>query len=450
MITVGILLTNVKGGGTFRHARELARAWLEDYRSILILIVDNIIEISVFQKGKVTESYCIYKDEEKLINILKMYGVQILHVEHLFNSSPFLLQLHEKLNIPLVITIHDYYMICPFINLTNENYYYCQEKGAVSCNECLRRRQFYSVTLGHWITNITEWRNFWEVYLKKAQLILVPSIDVKNRIQRYYPQLPIQVSENPEIISYHGTKRNIGLIGKLSIIKGARKLKDCLQYCVERQPSIHFILFGTLEGIELTELEKKYITVLGEYKESEIYSLIGQYFIDFFWFPSVCPETYSYTLSIPIQLHIPCIGTDLGAIGARIRNHHWGTTYSWKLDAEQIILKLEEFPYEKFYNSNFKITNTTFGTVEDYYGSVIGKIKEVNIEGNQNIMIDNIFSELKGILTGSEFILLWKKATLFQKIILLRHVDYEWLKKVLRQKGLKYFCGKILMNCKNK
>ena len=85
MITVGILLTNVKGGGTFRHARELARAWLEDYRSILILVVDNIIEISVFQNGKVTESYCIYNDEEKLINILKMYGVQILHVEHLFN-----------------------------------------------------------------------------------------------------------------------------------------------------------------------------------------------------------------------------------------------------------------------------------------------------------------------------------------------------------------------------
>ena len=61
-----------------------------------------------------------------------------------------------------------------------------------------------------------------------------------------------------------------------------------------------------------------------------------------------------------------------------------------------------------------------------------------------------LHSQLKGILTGSEFILLWRKATLFQKIILLRHVDYEWLKEVLRQKGLKYFCGKILTNCKNK
>ena len=28
MFTVGILLTNVNGGGTLRHAKELATAWM--------------------------------------------------------------------------------------------------------------------------------------------------------------------------------------------------------------------------------------------------------------------------------------------------------------------------------------------------------------------------------------------------------------------------------------
>lgn len=445
MFTVGILLTNVNGGGTLRHAKELATAWTNDYRGVLILTADNLVKISVFQNGRLRSTCYIYKNEEYLINILRKYEIQILHVEHLLNASPFFLQLHRQLDVPLVITLHDYYMVCPFIKLTTEGDCYCQEKGNDACGKCLQKRGFYSSTLNHHLTDINEWRSFWKKYLSEAQLILVPSVDTQQRILRYYPELNIQVAEDPEVIQYRSEKRQIGLIGNLSVSKGAGKVKECLQYCVKYQMNLHFVLFGTLEGIELTEDEEQYITVLGPYKESEIYSLISRYFIDFFWFPGIGPETYSYTLSIPIRLRIPCISTDLGAIAARIHEHHWGSTYSWDADASRIIKELIRFPYEKFYNPVFKITNTTFGTIESYYGDVLKKIptEKANSLSTENVIIPNVFSHINGVLTRDEFTLLWQSASLLQKVILLRHIDCQWLKNVLKQKGIKYFYKKL-------
>lgn len=57
----------------------------------------------------------------------------------------------------------------------------------------------------------------------------------------------------------------------------------------------------------LNEDENKYITILGPYDEETIYSQIPGHLIDFFWFPGICPETYSYTLTIPVRLGIPLL-----------------------------------------------------------------------------------------------------------------------------------------------
>ena len=442
---IAVVLANVGRGGTLRHTTELVKAWENQGHELLFIeLMGRVVRVNVInQKSQYVlscnEGYILLED------ILKKYHVQILHIEHLIGMKKSFFEMIFSLNIPIVITLHDYYTICPFIQLTNEKSEYCQEKGNVECNQCLKKRKFHSFELEECVTNISKWRMYWENYLNKADLVLVPSVDTQQRILRYYPKLNIQVAEDPEVIQYRSEKRQIGLIGNLSVSKGAGKVKECLQYCVKYQMNLHFVLFGTLEGIELTEDEEQYITVLGPYKESEIYSLISRYFIDFFWFPGIWPETYSYTLSIPIRLRIPCISTDLGAIAARIHEHHWGSTYSWDADASRIIKELIRFPYEKFYNPVFKITNTTFGTIESYYGDVLKKIptEKANSLSTENVIIPNVFSHINGVLTRDEFTLLWQSASLLQKVILLRHIDCQWLKNVLKQKGIKYFYKKL-------
>ena len=106
---------------------------------------------------------------------------------------------------------------------------------------------------------------------------------------------------------------------------------------------------------KFTKDERKYIKVLGAYQEEEIYNNILDYNIDYFWFPGIWPETYSYTLSIPIKLKIPCLSTNIGAVAERITNNKWGKTYSWNAKTTEIINELLNFESEEFKNNDFKI-----------------------------------------------------------------------------------------------
>ena len=130
-----------------------------------------------------------------------------MHVQHLLNANIEFFNLHKELNIPLIITLHDYYCICPFIKLIDIHDSYCGEKGITACNFCLKERIFYSYTLNENIKSIIEWRNFWHNYLKEAYSVIVPSFDMKNRINKYFPNLKISVFENPEIINFTKIKK---------------------------------------------------------------------------------------------------------------------------------------------------------------------------------------------------------------------------------------------------
>lgn len=461
MVTIGILLCNVGNGGTLRHVHELIEYWSkkQSCRVIFIDIANRLVKNTIYIHDQKQKKYYVFDNIELVAKILHHYHVQLLHVEHTLDTLPEYLQLHNMLQVPLVVTLHDYYTVCPFIQLTYEDHRYCEEKGEADCNRCLARRGFYSKTLSKHLTNISEWRDFWYNYLKEANLVIVPSVDEQERLQRYFPGIKIEMKENPEMIlpSFSSTndvvkktrkdskKREIGLIGALYIAKGAQMIKDCLTYCAEHRVPIHFTLFGTLHEVNLTEEEKKYITILGPYKENEVYEQIFNRNIDFFWFTPFLPETYSYTLSIPVRLHIPCLATNLGAIDSRIHQHHWGDTYDWKLDAAHVVEKLLEFPFDSFREKDFVITNTSFGTLDEYYDGLIS-VKDSDGQykkGEREVAVPEVFSTIKGTLASIEFSMLWKDATKRQKMILLRHVDIKWLKGVWQNKGWKYFVKRL-------
>ena len=327
------------------------------------------------------------------------------------------------------------------LQLTNENDIYCEEKGDKSCNECLARRGFYSATLEKQVKDIKKWREHWLSFLQEASLIIVPSKDMEQRIKKYFPLSSIQMRENPELISAESSDIHVGLIGGLSKAKGAEVIKEVLSMASQKKSPVHFTLFGTLSDVQLTTDEKGYITILGPYKEQEVYSMISSHQINYFWFPGVCPETYSYTLSIPIRLRIPCLSSDIGAIASRIQSHRWGETYPWNAQADKILDKLLDFNYQKFYNPDFVIENTSFGSFESFYAGV--PFKEVNEVLQTSLSFPSPYTELPEILYREEFNELWKGAGLAEKRKLLGHVDKNWLKMVWRKKGATYFLRKI-------
>lgn len=54
-------------------------------------------------------------------DILNEYKIDIIHIRHLLNHSFDLPKIAKKLNIPVVLSFHDFYFICPFYVLLNED-----------------------------------------------------------------------------------------------------------------------------------------------------------------------------------------------------------------------------------------------------------------------------------------------------------------------------------------
>ena len=283
--------------------------------------------------------------------------------------------------------------------------------------------------------DITAWRAYWEKWLEGAGLLLVPHADVQRRLKRYFSALPIEVMENPEVVplprwlrqreagaqaeaeerhvsndacvarvATDGKRRSpmmrrrgdaamyaacqetgvlrvrrIGCIGGLSLSKGGGRLLACAREAAQRELPLQFVLFGTL-GADVRAADPAplpaNLQVTGPYEEAEVYGQIAAAGIDFFWFPPFWPETYSYTLSIPIRLGLPMLGSDIGAIGARIREHGWGAVYPWDLGTSAMLRELMRFRPADYAPEQFYIANTAFPSAAVLYRRLWGQSLE--------------------------------------------------------------------------
>jgi glycosyltransferase involved in cell wall biosynthesis len=70
------------------------------------------------------------------------------------------------------------------------------------------------------------------------------------------------------------------------------------------------------------------IKATGQYQDRDMPGLLRQIRPHVFWFPSSCPETYSYTLSTAIESGLPIVATDLGSFPERLA----GRPHSWLVD----------------------------------------------------------------------------------------------------------------------
>ena len=57
--------------------------------------------------------------------VLVGLGIDLVHIRHLFKHSFDLPSLCRPLGIPVVLSFHDYYFVCPSIHLLDQNAHFC-------------------------------------------------------------------------------------------------------------------------------------------------------------------------------------------------------------------------------------------------------------------------------------------------------------------------------------
>ena len=184
---------------------------------------------------------------------------------------------------------------------------------------------FISLSNSPNINDIFKWREFTKNILYNANNIYCPSFSTKDIYLRTFSDLNIQVVYHDdshllknEINFQMINKITICIIGSISKEKGSVRFLDFVAYSKVNNLPFSFICIGILDQ-NPTKLNYPNLLVTGEYDDKSLPNIINSHNPHLFWFPALCPETFSFTLSEVLETGIPIIASRIGSFPERLQ-----------------------------------------------------------------------------------------------------------------------------------
>jgi GT2 family glycosyltransferase/glycosyltransferase involved in cell wall biosynthesis len=283
----------------------------------------------------------IYELPTELDTVLELLGA--LHpikieVHHFLGHDPTLLEQLVKPPTDYDVYVHDYSWICPRLTLLGGDGHYCGEPPVEHCEACVKD---HGSMLSEAIS-VAALRQRSARLFAGAKHIFAPSEDCRTRLKRYFQDAritvrplepPAAVRSAPRTVGWSHVR--IGVIGALSQQKGYSVLLDCARHALTHALPLEFVLVG-YSSDDKTLIDNGKIFVTGRYSDDELEDLLDCEDCDAFFFPSVTPETWCYTLTAALSRGAPVVAFDIGAIAERLRANGVGVLLPLRASAENI------------------------------------------------------------------------------------------------------------------
>ena len=374
-------------GGTEFHVKDLTDTTRKDIHFFALLStketlilkrkVNGIWEEYIFPLSFPIElSTFTHKEYKEILEkIIYTFNINIIHIHHLMRHTFDSVYIAKKYHIPCFFTMHDCYFICPKVTLLDEDNVYCIDiRNKDKCQHCLKDMfGYHSHFLERWKREI---KNALPVFYK----IIAPSNHVKAMIKAEYDIDGVAVIEHglgnkSEIEDWGNTQSdeatlNVAFIGGLSVTKGSHIIYDLL--VSNKDERIKWFLIGEIGDQRLNLLDKKGVVKVGKYNRDNITKILKQNHIQLVCILSICPETFSYTLSEAWAAGIPVLGSMYGAVKERIMSTGAGLVLD-ELCAKDILTKISAFKNDEALRNklNAAVKKVNLKTVEqmdaEYY-----------------------------------------------------------------------------------
>lgn len=332
-----VMVSHNAGGGTERHIQDMVAQLEREGTSCYRLNPDpqHASRLRLWHGDDQAFPNLIFDMDEEIeeaITCFKVLGITHLHVHHLLGFAQrmcdWVALLSEAIGAQYDVTIHDYYYLCPSINLVYDSGYYDSDPTLQQSQEWA---QHHPTAAGR--TPIWLWRYQHALWLKQARHIFAPSADCAQRMEHHFKDIHVTVRPHPEtpittpsLYIHHSQNAplDVAVIGRLTPHKGADVIVRLAKHAHAHDLPIHFHIFGDAQQPSLFKRLQK-VTLHGAYEEQEIYRLLASHRCHVAFIPSVWPETYTYTLSIALHARLYPVCFDMGAPAERIRASGWGS-----------------------------------------------------------------------------------------------------------------------------
>ncbi|HET8876013.1 MAG TPA: glycosyltransferase [Casimicrobiaceae bacterium] len=309
-----VFVSHAWGGGIRRYMDDLA-ALVRERADVLYLepAGGDTVRLHWPRDGEAFAAWFRLPDQmTALAGMLRDIGAARLHFHHVHGMPQSILDLPRAAGIAYDCTLHDYFAICPQYHLADEHGRYCGEPDRAGCASCLVHRR------AQWPLDIDAWRARFAEFFSSAARVIAPSHDVKARMHRYFPALPIVVWPHPEPEATPLPRIvRVVTLGGLSPEKGLHIVAECAKEAQARGLPLAFRVLGaTAEPI--AQSPDVPLTLHGSYVEARLPALLAAEHADVLFFPAQVPETYSYTLSVALATDTPIVASAIGAFPERL------------------------------------------------------------------------------------------------------------------------------------
>jgi GT2 family glycosyltransferase/glycosyltransferase involved in cell wall biosynthesis len=269
-----------------------------------------------------------------LADVLALLGplrIARVHVQHWLNLRLDLRALIRALDVPFDVTIHDWFAICPRINLLPmPDGPSCGEPQPAVCDRCIQARDD---TAAH---DIIGWRAEQAWLPRLADRVLCATQDSIDRLARFglagravlapleampdaIPPRP-RPRPGPAALGARAEPRplRVAVLGVLADHKGARTVTALAELAPPGRFAI--TLIGKSER-GIPAVARHCLVETGPYEAAELPDLIARVDPDIVWFPASWPETWSYTLTAAILSGRAIVASAIGAFRQRLAGH---------------------------------------------------------------------------------------------------------------------------------
>ena len=345
-------------GGTELHVADLEETCREKYNVIVaaragdrLVFTVHAGERSFSLEAEIGEaaSYYTFRNQrlrEIWETVLEGLGIAMVHVHHLMGLSLDIFEVCREKGIPAAFTMHDFFCVCPTIKLLSPDNRTCLgNETPEKCAACLAEKNGIQQVPDY----IAAWRKHWREALRMADLLITPSEAAREIVCSYYPEFEGKIRVIP-----HGTGREkekgreetalpeaekhrtlrVGIIGNNTIEKGSLLYREAIR---QSGRELSWFVFGSLTPPP----EEGAVEITGPYPRDRLQEMLKEKQIDVICMMAIWPETFSYTLSEAWKAGIPVIGTELGAIGERIRESGAGWVLPREAEAEDVTALLK-------------------------------------------------------------------------------------------------------------
>lgn len=269
--------------------------------------------------------------KDKIAQLIEETKPDIAHVHGIAHEiSPSILVAIKQAGIPIVQTLHDYFLLCPNTSFIS--------KGEV-CERCKKRRYYQVVARrckrdslpASALAGLEMYvHKLLRIYERHVDVFIAPSEFLKDKMAEYgikakVVNLPNSVDLQRFEPCYDGQKHFI-FVGRLARIKGVMTLMKAMRQ-VEMS---HLYLAG--EGELRSDLEGyaaqhgiSNVTFLGHLATEDLIPLVQQ--AAFTVLPSECYENYPMAILESFACGTPVIGSDLGGIPDLVRDGQNGLLF---------------------------------------------------------------------------------------------------------------------------